>query len=709
MTKMIFNLSNLTRLIACICISGLVSCKTVTVKQPPVADKIAKKLILHGDERIDNYHWFNDRENKKVIDYLTKENEYTQSVMAHTRKLQKKLFREMKSRIKKDDSSVPYKLDDNYYYYRYEKGKEYPIHCRKKKSLEAAEEILLDVNKMAKGHTFYHVVGPEVSYNHDIIAYAVDNRGRRLYTIHFKDLKSGKILDDVIPDATGDMAWANDNKTLFYSWQDTTTLRSSRIYRHVLGSDRDVLVYEEKDETFSAYVGKTKTKKFMVIGSYSTLSTEFRLLDANRPEGTFRIFHPREPKHEYYISHGGDRFYILTNDKARNFRLMETPDDDTGKEHWKEVIPHRKDVLLEEVEIFDGNIVMQEKSGGLTQLHIAGRKGENDHYLEFGEPAYSAYIGYNPGYKTKWVRYVYESLTTPESTFDYHMDTKEKVLKKQREVPGDFKPENYKSERIFAVAEDGTKIPISLVYRKGLEKNGANPAIITGYGAYGSSFDPYFSSNRLSILDRGFIYAIAHIRGGSEMGRYWYDDGKVLNKKNTFTDFIASSQYLISENYTSSRHLYCEGGSAGGLLIGAVLNMRPDLYNGVIAGVPFVDTLTTMLDSDIPLTTAEYDEWGNPNEKTYYDYIKSYSPYDNVTAQDYPNLLVTSGLHDSQVQYWEPTKWVAKLRSVKTDDNLLLLKTDMSVGHGGASGRFESLKLYAFEYAFILDLEGITK
>ncbi|MFH1725863.1 MAG: S9 family peptidase, partial [Elusimicrobiota bacterium] len=574
---------------------------------------------------------------------------------------------------------------------------------------DAPERILLDVNTMAEGHAYFEVKSIAVSPDHDMIAFAVDAAGDLLHTIRFKDLGSGEVLPDSIVNAEGSMDWANDNKTLFYARQDTTTMRSDAILRHVLGSGEDALVYFEPDDTFAAYVHKSRSREFMVIGSFSTLTSEYRLLRADDPEGTPRVFHPRRTGHEYYISHGGDRFYIRTNDRARNFSLMETPEDRTGMENWTEAVPHSKDILLEGVEAFEGHVVLQEKEGGLTRFGVIDRETRREHHLEFYEPAYSARLGDNPEYETRRLRFVYESMTTPDSTYDYDMDTKRKELRKRKEVPGGFKPEDYKSERIFARAPDGARVPISLVYRRGMRRDGENPAVLNGYGAYGDNNDPAFDSDILSLLDRGFIYALAHIRGGSEMGRYWYEDGRQMKKRNTFTDFIACSEHLIKEGYTSSGHLYAAGASAGGLLMGAVLNMRPDLYNGALVDVPFVDALTAMLDASIPLTTSEYDEWGNPNEKAAYDYIKSYSPYDNVKAQAYPNILVTTGLNDSQVQYWEPAKWVAKLRRLKTGRNRLLLKTEMGSGHAGASGRFERLKLFAFQYAFLLDLEGITQ
>lgn len=692
--------------------SGFTGCKKAAeMPEPPVAEKIPKELTLHGDKRVDNYYWLNERDNPKVIDYLKAENEYKSRVMKHTEDLQEKLFNEIVGRIKKKDMSVPYKESGYYYYTRYEEAKEYPIYCRKKGSMEAEEEILLNINEMAEGYAFYSVAGYSVSTNKNLIAFGVDTVSRRKYTIHFKNLKTGEMLPDKIPNTTGRAAWANDNKTVFYSVKDETTLRSYKILKHVLGTDpsSDKEVYNEKDVTFDTYVFKSKSKNYLFIVSSHTLSTEYRFLDANRPDGKFKIMQPREGDLLYSVAHYKDKFYIRTNYKAKNFRLMLTSINKTTKENWKEVIPHREDVLLQEFEIFKDFLVVNERKNGLPQLRIIKWKDKTEHYLDFREEAYAAYIAYNPEFDTVLLRFSYTSLTTPRSIFDYNMNTKEKKLLKQQEVLGDFDPNNYHAERLSATARDGTEVPISLVYRKGLEKNGDNPLLLYGYGSYGSSTSASFRSVRLSLLDRGFIYAIAHIRGGQEMGRYWYEEGKLLKKKNTFTDFIDCAEHLIAEKFTSPEKLFAMGGSAGGLLMGAVVNMRPDLFKGIIAGVPYVDVITTMLDPSVPLTTSEYDEWGDPNKKEYYDYMLSYSPYDNVEAKDYPVMLVTTGLHDSQVQYFEPAKWVAKLRALKTDNNILLLHTNMDAGHGGVSGRFRKYRETALEYAFMLDQIGIKK
>ncbi|MDI5897134.1 S9 family peptidase [Flavobacterium sp. XS2P67] len=677
----------------------------------PVAKIIPKSLEKHNETRIDNYFWLNDRENPEVIDYLNKENTYYDAMTAHTKDFQKELFEEMKGRIKEDDQSVPYLYNGYYYITRFEKGQDYPIYSRKKGSLSANEEILFNCNDLAKGHSYFQLGGLSVSPDNKFASFGIDIVGRRIYTIQIKNLETGEILSDKIENATGNSVWANDNKTIFYTRQDKVTLRSDKVFKHKLATDAvdDVLVFNEKDDTFNVSVSKEKSRKYIVIGSGSTLTTEYRILNSDTPDGEFVVFQPRVRGLEYSISHFDDSFYILTNkDKATNFKLMKTPENATAKENWKDVIAHRKDVLLEDIEIFRNYLVVEERSNGLNHIRIMPWSGEGEYYLPFGSETYNAYTTTNVDFDTDILRYSYQSLATPSSVIDFNMKTKEKEIKKEQEVlGGKFDKNNYIEERVWATATDGTKVPISLVYRKGLKKDGKNPLLLYAYGSYGVTMDTYFSSTRLSILDRGFVFAIAHIRGGEDLGRQWYEDGKLLKKKNTFTDFIDCSKFLIQEKYTSPNHLYAEGGSAGGLLMGAVVNMAPELYNGVIAQVPFVDVITTMLDDTIPLTTGEYDEWGNPNEKKSYDYMLSYSPYDNVKAQKYPNMFVSTGLHDSQVQYWEPAKWVAKLRTLKTNDTVLYLNTNMDAGHGGASGRFEALKELAKEYSFLLDLEGI--
>jgi oligopeptidase B len=673
---------------------------------PPIAKVVPHRLDAHGHVRTDDYYWLKEREDPEVIGYLKAENEYLDKVMKHTEELQHELFEEITGRIKKDDTSVPYWYEDYYYYHRYEKEKEYAVYCRKKGSLDAPEEIMVDANELAEGHGFFSIAGLRVSSGRDTLAFGVDTVGRRLYTIHFKNLATGEMYEDVIPDVTSNMAWANDNKTLFYAKQDPETLRWFQIYRHVLGSDSsdDVLVYEEKDETFESFVYRTKSKKYMMIALTQTLSAEYRFLDADKPDGDFTVILPREREHEYSVGHHKDKFYIRTNWKAENFRLMEAPINATGKENWRELIPHRPDVLLRDFDIFRDFLVVTERKESLNHLRIIPWDGGEEHYLEFGEPAYLAYVGTNMELDTQILRYGYESLRIPDSTYDYNMVTQEKKLLKRQEVVGGHDPSDYETDRLWGVARDGAKVPISIVYPKDFKTDGSHPLLLYGYGSYGASLDASFNSARLSLLERGFAYAIAHVRGGQEMGRPWYDDGKLFKKKHTFTDFIDCAKYLIEQGYTSRERLFAEGGSAGGLLMGAVVNMAPGMFKGVIADVPFVDVVTTMLDPDIPLTSGEYDEWGDPNQKDYYDYMLSYSPYDNVEAKHYPHLLVTAGLHDSQVQYWEPAKWVAKLRALKTDDNLLLLKTNMEAGHSGPSGRFRHHRETALSYTFMLDL-----
>lgn len=676
----------------------------------PKAKKIPKKLEIHGDIRVDDYYWLDDRENKEVIAYLEAENSYYKEMTSHTKDFQEELFLEMKSRIKEDDESVPYKRNGYYYLTRYETGKEYPIYSRKEESLDAEEEIIFNCNELAKGHDFFNLRGVSVSPDNKLAAFATDTVSRRQYFIQIKNLDTGEIYPDKIDNTTGGSVWAADNKTLFYTKKDPVTLRSDKIYKHKLGTrvEEDKLVFHEEDETYSTFVYKTKSRKYIIIGSVSTLTSEYQFIPADEPDTDFKIFSPRTRGLEYSISHYDDSFYVLTNkDDATNFKLMKTSENNTSFDNWEEFILHREDVLLEDIDIFKDYYVLSERENGLNKMKVVRWDGNDSYYLPFDSETYVAGSSTNLDFDTEKLRYFYNAMTSPYSIIDFNMRTKEKeVLKEQEVLGGKFKKENYRSERIWATAKDGTKVPVSIVYHKDTRLDGTSPLLQYAYGSYGSTIDPYFSTVRLSLLDRGFIYAIAHVRGGEYLGRPWYEDGKLLTKKNTFTDFVDVSEHLIAENYTSSEHLYAMGGSAGGLLMGAVVNIAPELYNGVIAAVPFVDVITTMLDDSIPLTTGEYDEWGNPNDKVYYDYMKSYSPYDNVEEKAYPNLLVTTGLHDSQVQYWEPAKWVAKLREYKTDDNQLFLDTNMEAGHGGASGRFEALKETAKEYAFILDLEG---
>jgi oligopeptidase B len=678
---------------------------------PPLAIKIKKKLSSNGNIRIDNYYWINERDNPRVINYIKAENEYTEQIMADYSEFKERIYNEIIGRIKQNDESVPYKENGYYYYTRFEEGKEYPIYCRKKGNLNSVEEVLLNVNKLAKGHAYFHVSGIFISPDNNVMAYGVDTFSRRLYTIYFKNIETGKIFDIKIPNTSGHLAWANDNTTIFYCVKDAQTLRTGKIYRHKLGSTlkNDVLIYEEKDETFNTTIFKTKSRQYIMIASYSKTSDEFHYLLSSRPQGKFKVIQPRKKSLEYSVNHFRNKFYIITNYKAKNFRLMETSIRNPGIKNWKELIPHRDDVLLENIEIFSKYFVLTERKDGLIQLRIVNWRTKKENYINFGEEAYLASVGINPEFDSNWLRFNYSSLTTPSSVFDYNMATGKKILKKQTEILGNFNSHNYVAKRLYARARDGKKVPISIVYKKGIKPDTKNPLLLYGYGAYGLSTDPSFSSVRLSLLDRGFIYAIAHIRGGQEMGRDWYEDGKMLHKLNTFYDFIDCAEYLIKKKYTNSNKLFALGGSAGGLLIGSVINMRPDLFKGVIAVVPFVDVVTTMLDESIPLTTSEYDEWGNPNDPIYYNYILSYSPYDNVKPLNYPAILVLTGLNDSQVQYWEPVKWVAKLRTLNKSKNLLLLNTNMQAGHTGASGRFEIFKDTALQYAFMFKILNIKK
>lgn len=679
---------------------------------PPVAKKKPYKLEKFDEVRIDNYYWLNERDNPEVLDYLNQENEYYQKSTEHTKVFQEKLFEEMKGRIKEDDSSVPYFYNGYWYITRYETGKDYPIYTRKKGTMNSEEEILFDCNQMAQGYQYFSLGSFSVSDDNKWAIFGVDTVSRRQYVLQIKNLETGEILPEKIQNTDGEGVWAADNKTIFYTKKDTKTLRTNKIYRHQVGANpkEDVLVFNEKDDAFWVSVYREKSRKYIVINSQSTLTSEYQILKADNPEGEFQIFQKRQRGLEYDIWHYENIFYILTNkDNATNFKLMKTDESQTGMEYWQEIISHREDVLLTGIGIFKNFLVVEETYNGLERIEIRPWKGEA-YYLPFESETYSAYTTQNVDFDTDILRYKYESMATPASVIEFNMQTKEKkILKEQEVLGGKFDKNNYIEERIWANATDGTKVPISIVYRKGIQKNGKNPLLLYAYGSYGYTITPYFSTTRLTLLDRGFIYAIAHIRGGEYLGRKWYEDGKLLNKKNTFTDFIDCSKYLIKEKYTSNEHLFAEGGSAGGLLMGAVVNMNPELYKGVIASVPFVDVVTTMLDESIPLTTGEYDEWGNPNDKQYYDYMLSYSPYDQVKKQNYPNMYVSTGLHDSQVQYWEPAKWVAKLRELKTDNNQLFLDTNMDAGHGGASGRFESLKEVAKEYAFLFDLEGIKE
>ncbi|WP_255700628.1 S9 family peptidase [Dyadobacter sp. CY343] len=683
---------------------------------PPVAEKKDHETGMHGDKRNDEYYWMADffskgPDSNKVVEYLKAENEYTAKLLGGTEQLQKDLFAEMKGRIKEKDESVPVFNNGYWYYTRSEEGKQYFKYCRKKATLEAKEEILLDVDQMAEGHSYYSADGFSISPDNKLLAYGVDTVSRREYIMKIKDLESGELLSDAVYRTDPGYEWGNDNKTLFYTSKNAKTLLSEKIKRHTIGTDskKDPVVYAENDKSNYIGVGKTKSEKYIVIASSATMSSEYRILDADKPEGEFAVFQPRMKDVIYDIDHHEDKFLIVTNKDALNFKLMETPVNKTGVENWKEVIATRKDVLLEGIEVFKDFLVVSERKKGLLQIRIRNTKTNAEHYVDFGEAAYMAHPSGNPEYDTDNLRYNYTSLTTPNSVYDYNMESKKKELKKRQEVVGGYDPTEYVTERLYATARDGVQVPISLVYKKTTGRSPESPLLLYAYGSYGYSTDPSFSSTRLSLLNRGFVFAIAHIRGGQEMGRQWYEDGKMFKKKNTFNDFIDCAEHLVKENYTSTSHLYAMGGSAGGLLMGAVANLRPDLWNGIVAVVPFVDVVTTMLDESIPLTTNEFDEWGNPKNKESYNYMKSYSPYDNVAKKAYPNMLVMTGLHDSQVQYFEPAKWVARLRTHKTDKNVLLLKTNMEAGHGGASGRFDYLKEIATEYAFMFALEGINK
>ncbi len=686
----------------------------------PTAAKRDSSIVTHGHERIDPYFWMRltddqknaenpDEQTQEVLDYLNAENEYTDKVMAHTEGFQEKLYEEIVGRIKQTDESVPYFKNGYWYYTRYEEGKEYPIYCRKKGSLASDELILLDANARAAGKDYYNVSGLAVSPDNKILAFAEDYVSRRIYTYRFKNLETGEIYNDELTNLQPGGAWANDNKTFFYTSKNEISLLSEKIWRHELGSstDSDELVYQEQDPSYYIGVYKSKSDKYIIIYNSSTLVSDYHILKADDPRGRFSQFIPRGEKHEYSIEHFEDKFYIVTNRNATNFKLMETPVTNTAESNWKEVIPHREDVLLSGIDVFKDWMVLSERSNALTHLRVINQDTKEEHYLDFGEPAYVVYSSVNTDFNTDILRFGYSSMTTPNSTIDYNMKSREKELKKQQEVVGGHNPEEYVTERLFATVRDGVDVPISLVYKKGMRRGNETPMVLYAYGSYGSTIDPWFSSVRLSLLDRGFIWAVAHIRGGQSMGRKWYDDGKMFKKKNTFNDYVDCAKYLIAEEYTSAGHLYGQGGSAGGLLMGAVVNQAPELFNGIIAAVPFVDVVSTMLDETIPLTTNEFDEWGNPKNKDSYDYMLSYSPYDQVAEQEYPNMLVTTGLFDSQVQYWEPAKWVAKLRDKKTDDNILMMHTNMEAGHGGASGRFKRYKETALQYAFFLDLEGI--
>ncbi len=676
---------------------------------PPIAAQQSQVLLLHGDDRVDPYFWLRHRDDPNTIAYLNAENDYTEAMMAHTEALQTTLYDEILARIQETDLSVPYRKGDYYYYARTETGKAYPIYCRKAGALDAPEELLLDQNTLAEGYDFFDLGLLAVSPNHQILAYAVDTSGSERYTLLFLNLTTGQLYPETILETGYGFAWGNDNQTVFYTLVDEAN-RPFKLLRHQLGSavSDDELVYHEADDSYYLSVGKTRSDAYILLELQSKITSEIHYLDANQPEGKFQVIQPRSSGVEYQVEHHSDSFYIVTNDEALNFKLMQTPVTAPTKDHWRLVIPHRDAVLLEGVSAFAKHLVIYEREAGLPTVRVRQFANGEEHYIDFPDPTYDVDEGSNPEFDTDTLRFNYASLVTPRSVFDYNLETQVRELKKETPVLGGYDRTQYTSERLMATATDGSQVPISIVYKKGMAKDGKNPLLLTGYGSYGFSYPATFSSTRLSLLERGVVVAIAHIRGGSEMGRQWYEDGKFLNKKNTFTDFIACGEHLIAQGWTAAEHLAILGGSAGGLLMGVVMNLRPDLCKAVVAHVPFVDVVTTILDDHLPLSVIEREEWGDPNDLTFYDYMKSYSPYDNVEAKAYPNVLITAGLNDSRVAYWEPAKWTAKLRSLKTDDNRLLLKTNMGAGHGGASGRYDSLRETAFEYAFLFDQWGLA-
>ncbi|XGV98125.1 MAG: S9 family peptidase [Leptolyngbya sp. BL-A-14] len=678
------------------------------IASPPIADRQPHILSLHGDDRVDPYFWLRYRDDPSTIAYLDAENDYTEAMMAHTEVLQTALYDEMLARIQETDLSVPHRKGNYYYYSRTEAGKAYPIYCRKADSFDSSEEVLLDQNALAEGYDFFDLGVFAVSPDHQILAYSVDTMGSERYTLLFLNLTTGQLYPEKILETGYGFAWGNDNQTVFYTLVDEAN-RPFKLLRHQLGSavSDDELVHHEPDDFYYLGVGKTRSDAYILLELQSKITSEIHYLDANQPEGKFQVIQPRSPGVEYQVEHHSDSFYIVTNDEALNFKLMQAPVTAPAKANWRLVIPHRSDVLLEGVSAFAKHLVIYEREAGLPTIRVRKLTSGEEHYIQFPDPTYSVEEGSNPEFDTDTLRFHYSSLVTPRSVFDYNLETQDRELKKETPVLGGYDRTQYASERLMATATDGTQVPISIVYKKGVAKDGKNPLLLTGYGSYGFSYPATFSSTRLSLLERGVVVAIAHIRGGSEMGRQWYEDGKFLKKKNTFTDFIACGEHLMAQGWTAPDHLAIMGGSAGGLLMGAVMNARPDLCKTVVAHVPFVDVVTTILDDHLPLSVIEREEWGDPNDKTFYDYMLSYSPYDNVEAKAYPNLLITAGLNDSRVAYWEPAKWTAKLRSLKTDNNRLLLKTNMGAGHGGASGRYDSLKETAFEYAFLFDQWGL--
>jgi oligopeptidase B len=698
-------------LVSILTLTGLVVAQTngngAAKPTAPMAEKKPKSTKIHGVTLVDDYFWLREKSNPQVIEYLRTEDSYTEAVMKPTATQQEKLYKEMLSHIKQTDVNVPYRYGDYFYYSRTEEGKQYPIYCRKKGSVEAKEEVMLDQNELAKGFKFMSIGAMNVSDDGNLLIFSTDNTGYRQYVLQVKDLRTGQIFPERIERVTS-TAWSTDNKNFFYVTEDPVTKRSDKMYRHTLGSDKSDLLYEEKDELFDIGIGRSRDKAVIFLEIFSKTSTEVRFIPAATANADWKTILPRQPDHEYDVSHRGDLFYIRTNKGAKNFRVVTAPVSDPSEKNWKEFVAHRPAVKIDGVDLFSDHAVLSEWENGLQELEVIDFKTSKSHRVSFPEPVYAAGVGANREFKTTVLRYNYQSLVTPSSVFDYDMNTRKTTLMKQTEVPGGFDKANYKSERAFATASDGTKVPLSIVYRQGVKLDGSAPMLLYAYGSYGASIPPTFSSNRLSLLDRGVIYVIAHIRGGGELGEEWRQAGRMMNKMNTFTDFIASAEYLVKNKYTSSDRLVIQGGSAGGLLMGAVTNMRPDLFKAVVAQVPFVDVINTMLDATLPLTTSEYIEWGNPNEKSAFDYMIKYSPYDNVAAKNYPSMLVKVSLNDSQVPYWEGAKLVAKLRSMKTDNNPLLLKVNFGAGHGGSSGRYDALKEIAFDYSFMFWQMGIT-
>jgi oligopeptidase B len=677
-------------------------------RQPPVAKKVPHETKIHGYTLKDDYFWLREKKNPEVIKYMEDENAYTEEVMRPTKEFQDALYKEMLGHIKQTDLSVPSRIGDYYYYSRTEEGKQYPYQCRKKGNLEANEEVLLDLNKLAEGHSFLGLGGFRVSDDGNLLAYSTDTTGYRQYTLHVKDLRTGQTLNENI-ERTGSIVWANDNKTLFYTTEDDVSKRSDKFWRHVVGSDKNDLLYEEKDELFDIGAGQSLDKKIIFLGSYAKTSRELRYLPADNPTGEFKIVLPRADGHEYDVDHYNGQFYITTNKNAKNFRVVTAPINDPSEKNWKPFIEHNPKIKIDGLTTFANHLVVSEKEGGLNYLRVIDMKTKQSHRITTDESDYALFLGGNPEFNTTTVRFNYQSMVTPNSVYDYDMNTRQRKLLKQQEVLGGYDAKKYEAKRIWGVARDGTKVPVSLVYKKGVKFDGTSPMLLYAYGSYGASMAPTFSSNRLALLDRGVIYALAYIRGGGELGEDWREQGRMMKKLNTFYDFIDCADYLIKNKYTSKDRLVIQGGSAGGLLVGAVVNMRPDLFKAVVAQVPFVDVMNTMLDASLPLTTSEWIEWGNPNEKPAFDYMIKYSPYDNIAAKNYPAMLVQVSLNDSQVPYWEGTKFLAKLRAMKTDRNVLLLKANMGAGHGGASGRYDALKETAFTYSFMLWQMGILK